>query len=268
MHPLIDEMQSAMELAGADSTEDRPKLHIDGKRVDLSASSKRLTGIAARLASVNDKTFGPIAERLDVERLIIAEMRGGDISALAHCRRLTHLNITWAPKLHDISPLAQLDRLECLELTDTPKITDISALSNLKKLRVLLYRGGIWNANRAETLEPLAGLDRLQVLVLQNLRVSSGGLRPLAVLSGLRALFLSNQFDTADYAYLAVHLPRTTCDKFAPFEVLSSEIGGCDVLVTGKRKPFLDSRKPADQVRLEKYVQAFEKLKARFSAEA
>ena len=267
MHPLVDEMQAALQKAGFDQTEDRPKLHIDGRRMDPRSIDLPLKGTAAHLASTNDKTFPPIAERLDVARLTITEMRGVDLSALTCCNRLTHLNITWATKLKNISLLGTCRNLQFLEITDAPKITDLSAIGHLKNLRVLIYRGGIWNANRADTLDPLAELDCLEVLCLQNLRVSLGGLRPLAALTGLKDLFLSNQFDTADYAFLAAHLTGTACDQFSPYETLKSEIGGCNVKVTGKRKPFLDTRKPKDQARLEKYVRAFNALKDGFKSE-
>ena len=265
MHPLIDRMRDELEVAGSVGTEDRPKLHIDGKRVDPNGAG-RLTGVAAKLCSVNAKTFEPIAARLDVERLTIVEMRGGALDAL-NCARLTHLNITWATKLADISALAQFPGLEYLELTDTPKVHDLSPVSRLTNLRALVFQGGIWNRNRALSLEPIAKLPALEVLALLNLAVDEGGLRPLAKLDHLNALFLSNQFETADYAYLSVHLTKTECGQLAPYETLASEIGGNTVMVTGKRKPFLNLRVEKDRVRLEKYEVAFRALQAGFQAE-
>ena len=265
MHPLIEQMREELEIARSDGSEDRPKLHIDGKRVDL-AGAGRLGGVAAKLCSVNAKTFQPIAARLDIERLTIVEMRGGDLADL-ECPRLTHLNITWATKLADVSALSRCSRLRYLELTDTPKVHDLSPLSKLANLRALVFQGGIWNRNRAQSLDPIADLPALEVLALLNLAVEEGGLRPLAKLARLKALFLSNQFETADYAYLSVHLPRTDCAQFEAYETLASEIGGNNVLVTGKRKPFLNTRDEMDRVRLEKYVAAFQALQAGFRAE-
>ena len=217
MHPLIDQMRDELNEAGADETEDRPKLLIDGARVDPGTDAGRLTGTAAFVASVNARTFPPIARRLDVERLSIVEMRGGELADLACCARLTHLAITWATKLADISAIGTCRALRYLEITDAPKVRDLAPLADLKALRVLVYQGGIWNKNRAASLAPLTELGQLEVLFLANLAVEDGGLRPLAGLNGLRALFLSNQFETADYAFLAAHLPGTECPAIRSF---------------------------------------------------
>ena len=80
LHPLHEEMYDALEEAGGDSSEDRPKLYIDGVRIDPGDADRPLKGKAARLCSVNDKTFAPIARHLDVERLSIIELRGADIA--------------------------------------------------------------------------------------------------------------------------------------------------------------------------------------------
>ncbi|NKB27910.1 MAG: hypothetical protein GKR99_10285 [Rhodobacteraceae bacterium] len=77
---------------------------------------------------------------------------------------------------------------------------------------------------------------------------------------------MSNQFDTSDYAYLSVYLPRAECARFAPYESLLREIGGKDVMVTGKRKPFLNTRDPKDAAQPEKYLTADCVEKLRFRA--
>ena len=263
LHPLQKEMYDVLARAGVDNTEDRPKLFIDGRRVDLKTEAGAFKGTTARLNSTNDKTFPDIAGRLDVEHLSIGEMRGADLSALANCKRLTHLHMNWATKLADLSVLRTFGALSFLEIEDAPKIETIEPIGALKNLRWLCYRGGIWNANHADTLEHLAGLSKLEALVLHNLKVSKDGLKPLAALKSLGFLALSNQFETEDYAYLSVHMPETKCAQFAAYQHYNSSNYG-DIMVTGKRKPFLKSRDPKDQARLQKYVAAFKKLQDGF----
>ena len=67
----------------------------------------------------------------------------------------------------------------------------------------------------------------------------------------------------ADYAYLAARLPQVECDMFAPFVPLGQAIGGSDVMVVGKRKPFLNASRDAD--RLARYVRDFERLQSGFA---
>jgi hypothetical protein len=75
---------------------------------------------------------------------------------------------------------------------------------------------------------------------------------------------VSNQFPTEDYAYLAVELPNVICEMFQPYIKLNQKINDLDIMVTGKRKPFLNSK--ADTDRILKYEKAFEKLKKKFES--
>jgi hypothetical protein len=94
--------------------------------------------------------------------------------------------------------------------------------------------------------------------------VLADGLRPLAHIRTLRRLELSNQFDTEDYAYLSVHLPQATCDKFAPFVRLPQPFeDGRDVMVVGRRKPFLSSQ--IDAAKLRRYDERFSELRRQFA---
>lgn len=54
---------------------------------------------------------------------------------------------------------------------------------------------------------------------------------------------------------LSVTLPKTKCDCFKPYIFLSSPIEDKDVMVVGKRKPFLNSK--VDVKKLQKYEEQF-----------
>ena len=116
----------------------------------------------------------------------------------------------------------------------------------------------MWNKNTADSLEPIGGLSVLEELRLTNVRVLDGGLRPVARCSALRSLVVSNQFPTADYAYLSVALPETSCDMFAPYVEPSLALGESIVMVVGSGKPFLHA--VDDAARLERYATAFRDL--------
>jgi hypothetical protein len=166
--------------------------------------------------------------------------------------------VRWNTRARDIEALGGLSSLQGLVLEDTPKIRDLAPLARLRGLSSIEFSGGIWNRNTASSLEPLAQLTSLRDLTLLNLRVESGGLRPLARCRSLETLELSNQFATEDYAYLSVHLPNARCPHFAPYIRLKQPVDGKDIMVVGRRKPFLNSRR--DQKRLERYASAFAKL--------
>ncbi|MCJ1908965.1 hypothetical protein [Planococcus ruber] len=98
-------------------------------------------------------------------------------------------------------------------------------------------------------------------LGLSNIKVANESLQPLAELKGLKELAISNQFSTEEFAKLSVALPNTTCDKFSPFvRVVLPD--GLDLMVVGKRKPFLNSTN--DSAKMKKYEERFRALQEAF----
>jgi hypothetical protein len=244
---------------------DKPVLVLDGTVIPIREVTATVSGDAAYVVGVNQASFEKLCTHLRTATLQFYEMRVGDLSALEQLGKLAHLAIRWNTKLVDLKPLAQLKSLETLVLEDTPKAHDLAPLAECGKLQHLEFSGGIDTKNTAEDLSPLTSLRKLRSLTLANLKVTEGGLRPLAGCRQLTELEVSNQFDTEDYALLSVRLPKTRCEKFAPYVPLEEPLGEKDVMVVGRRKPLLNAAK--DQQRLAKYAEAFAKLQQQFEAE-
>lgn len=242
----------------------RPRLFLDGRDLDLSAMPDVLRGERASVIGAHGPALGEILARLDVETLGICDSRADDFSALARMPGLRRLDIRYATRLSDAGFLGHLGKLDVLSLYETPRLFDLAPVSEARSLRALDFSGGFSAPNKVRTLAPLGTLGALEVLRLTNLRVTEGGLRPLAGCTGLRSLDVSNQFETADYAYLSVMLPKVECSLFNACSDLGRDIGGADVMVTGKRKPFLNSTR--DATRLEKYRKDFAALQDGFRA--
>src|SRR5690606_36837426 len=110
-------------------------------------------------------------------------------------------------------------------------------------------------------------LQNLQTLTLRNLRFMDNSLKSISMLSSLKHLNISNQFETSEYAYLAAKMPNTQCELFQAYTICKLTDANqelvWDRMVTGKRKPLLLSSK--DGKKLEKYVQDFDNLKSSFT---
>lgn len=248
------------------NAKDKPIAVIDGEAHRVADINARLEGAAAYVVGINEKLFPRFCEHVRVDSVHFYEMRVEDLGPLVQLQGLSHLAIRWNTKAKDISFLEGMASLRALILEDTPKIKNLSPLASLPNLSALMFSGGIWNKNRAETLAPIGSLGELRELVLANLQVRSGGLRPIGNCRGLKSLKVSNQFPTEDYAYLSVVLPDTHCELFAPFVSRGSgRIGDKDIMVVGKRKPFLNSTDDAD--RLAKYEAAFRDLQSKFASD-
>jgi hypothetical protein len=66
-----------------------------------------------------------------------------------------------------------------------------------------------------------------------------------------------------DYAYLSVALPQVQCKFFAPW-VRVNQFDGKDTMITGRRKPFLNSATHAEKIAA--YEKAFARLQEQFAA--
>lgn len=243
--------------------ENKPAAIIDGIIHRINEIESCIEGDSACIVGVNQDQFQKLCSLIQVKTLYFYEMRVEDLSPLLGQSNLSRLAIYWNTKLIDLSPIRNLTSLQTLILKHTPKAQDISALSNLINLVALEYSGGNWSTNTAKSLVPITRLTNLSELIISNIRIESDGLRPLALCRSLKNLSVNNNFPTEDYAYLAAHLRNTKCELFAPWVRLHQTIGDKDIMVIGKRKPFLNSG--TDRKLMDKYSDEFLKLVLEYS---
>ena len=265
--PLLDDVRAIRsQEAPAWDERDRPLLIADGRLIRLKELRADVRATQAYAVGVRPPDLDRLARHLTTEALVLYDVQVPDLTPLQHLGGLQWLALSWNTKVTSLDPLTSLRHLTRLTIDDTPKVRDLEPLASLTSLVALEYSGGIWNRNTALTLEPISRLPVLEELRLTNLKVFEGGLRPLAASRSLRRLDVSNQFDTADYAYLSVALPEVDCASFAPYvDLVEGSDEGRTVMVIGTRKPFLD--KDRDAVRLARYRAEFERLQATFRAE-
>ena len=264
--PLLDRLDELQFPEAKWGKEDRPVLIADGNVMHVRELGSIVQADAAYAVGLRQRDFDRLTEVLRTTKLRFYDMPVEDITSLGRVGSLRSLMIEWNTKLLSLAALASLTDLTTLSIVDTPKVKDLTPLAALTKLRALEYSGGIWNKNTAESLEPVGRLPALEELQLSNIRVLSGGVRPLANCRALRRLAVSNHFPTEDFAYLSVALPDTDCWLFAPYVPIDTPAeDDADVMVVGSRKPFLNSKK--DAARLQRYEDDFRRLQDQAAAE-
>ncbi len=222
------------------------------------------TPIAAQRAfcfSVNEKELAHLCEMIDVVYLGFKGLRTTTLSPLQNLPRLRRLKLWWVQKLVDLSPLATLP-LDVLTLDDIRYANDLQPLGDMPSLQSLLISGGMNGTQKIDTLAPLATMPALRELQIIATAVTEDGLRPLVDCAALRELLLPSTFETVEYAYLRAKRPDIRCAELAAYQKLSHPLGDKDILVTGKRKPFLSSK--TDDKRLETYQQRFDEMVASY----
>lgn len=254
----LDTMIQPINAARGTQNGGRMAVFVDGNEVPAGA---RVKGHAAAIFKTNDKTLPDALSRVDVAYLHLYECRATDVSALADQHRLIGLSLEWMSKVTTLEWVAGLKNLTALSLVNLSKLSDLGPLASLGGLRGLAISGSMTSSMRLASFAPIANLHALEELNLIATRVDdANGLRPLSACIALKTLWLPNTYETADYAYLAAKLPRAACARFNAFERLEPPLGSKNVMVTGKRKPFLSL--PQDAAKLAKYEAAFDALKS------
>lgn len=238
-------------------------VEIDGVSLSDEEIDEPRTGDHALMYKVTESQFARLCRSVSVESLFLKNVQVESLSDLRHINGLKHLLINYNRNLSSLDSLEDVPPLETLILQSVRHVHDLGPLAfqpGLEALEIAGSMGSLTPDAVINTLAPVAELTNLRELSLINARVSVGGLRPLAKCSSLESLSLPNTFETSDYAYLSVALPNTRCDSLAPLVKFDSPIPGTDkdVLIVGRRKPFLNSRRDAEKIA--RYVRAFEKL--------
>jgi hypothetical protein len=208
-----------------------------------------------------------------------------------HGTRFQAIEFWKCPRLEDLTPLEDLPALRIVSfywnqrsprlwnLARTPNLTalsfqDFTRLHQLDELRAgesleeVAFGDAVWAKSTFETLEPLSSLTGLRSLSIHPRRIDDGRVQPLGALTDLEKLSIPfNLFTTEQIAWLRARLPKTVesttlaavlqLKKPLPLDDKSR-----DVLLIGKRKPFLNSKLDAD--RISRHVRSFEDMVNRF----
>ena len=109
------------------------------------------------------------------------DLRELDLSGLANCEKIYHLDLRYGLPIRDLSFLAGSNRLEELRLEELPALRDVSALKELKRLKTLdlLYCLAV------DDYTPIAGCEALERI---ELHTDGAPLRDASFLTGLTQL--------------------------------------------------------------------------------
>lgn len=215
------------------------------------------------LVGANDKELRKILPLVNLKYLNLYQVLAKDLTVLEILDKTDTIILHWNTKATSLWDISKNINLKTLEITDFSKLEVIDQLSFATQIDSLTLGGGHGKPLKIKSLNPLKDLTNLRYLGLTNLRIEDDTLQPLGQLKDLETLEISNQFETKEYAWLAIRLKNTKCKMFKATN--SCNIVGADnktvwdTMVTGRKKSFLLSTK--DQAKIEKHIKDFEKLK-------
>lgn len=247
-----------------DKNEKSLHMSVSAKNIDR---LKELSIENLWLIGANDKELRKILPLVDVKYLNLYQVLAKDLTILETLDKIEAIILNWNTKATALWDISKNKHLKTLEITDFSKLEEIDQLSLATQIIDLKLGGGHDKPLKIKSIYPLKALKNLRTLSLTNLKIADDTLRPLGHLKNLEVLYLSNQFETKEYAWLATRLPNTKCEMFQPTN--SCNIVGADnklvwdTMVTGRKKSFLLSTK--DQAKIAKHIKDFEKLKNELS---
>ena len=247
---------------------------------DLDAIAARPGATALRVSGLDQKTFERLVVRYGSQFDAIYFWKSGRIADLTPLESLPQLRLVAfyhnqrTTRLWDLRRTARLVGLQFENLTRLHALDDLETGRTLQELN---FGDALWNTPVFHSLAPLAALVSLRRLSFNARRIDDGRIQPLASLTQLEWLaFPARLFSTSQVAWLRARLPESVQShvlgplfRLGPIRNLSDNtITEVDknVLVVGRRKPALSSRR--DAARIQQYVEEFARLVQRFREDA
>lgn len=239
---------------------------------DLDAISARPDATALRVSGLDQKTFERLVTRHGSQFDAIYFWKSGRIAdltpleTLPQLRQVAFYHNQRTSRLWDLRRTARLVGLQFENFTRLHTLDDLATGGALHELH---FGDALWNTSVFDSLSPLAALVSLKRLSFSARRITDGRIQPLASLTQLdRLAFPANLFTTSQVAWLRARLPESVQSHvLGPLFRLGPVINASDktviemdkdILVVGRRKPALNSRR--DDARIQRYVAEFARL--------
>ena len=154
------------------------------------------------VSRVNQKMFDAACKIPNLEGMFVKWSGIKNIEGLRNAKNLRHLHLGGSSQVESIEVLGELNQFVTLTLEQLNKITDFSIIAKLTDLEGLGLNGGIWTAQKIDTLKPLANLRNLKYLTLINTRLIDKSFNPILNLTELVRFDISWNYPVAEFEKL------------------------------------------------------------------
>jgi hypothetical protein len=183
-----------------------------------------------------------------------------DLTKLEQLSNVEYLIFFWNQRATHLWDLSKNLQLKGLSFDDFTRMHTLAEIPLAPVLEELNFGDKVWNKYVLESLEPLCEAKKLKSLIFSAKKIEDNDITPLSKICSLERLeFPTNLFTTEQVAWLTANTKNVNSSVLAPYLKVKypneySE-NKEDVIVIGKRKPFLNSLK--DRTRLDKYEKDF-----------
>lgn len=168
---------------------------------------------------VNQDFLEEISRLNGLEYLELEVLTAGDLATVCKLPGLRTLKIDSPRKISDFSPLHKLPSLTRLFIQNAKHLSSLEAFSTAHNLISLGIEGSIYTAQKIHSLKPLAGLSSLEALFLTNVRLQDKDLSDLCGIPNLKVLECARFAPKSSFAKLRDHMPNLECHWCDDYEI-------------------------------------------------
>lgn len=243
--------------------------HITYEQIDVLKNHPNAT--EAHVSGLTQDTFNYFIENYGQQFKVINFWKCPLISDFARLEQLTnveYLIFFWNQRSTHLWDLSKNPHLKGISFDDFTRMHTLEEIPLAPELEELYFGDKVWNKYVLETLKPLCYVQKLNNLVFSAKKIDDNDVTHLAKICSLRKLeFPPRLFTTEQVAWLTANVKNVNSSVLAPYLKLKHPLDYSekkeDILVIGKRKPFLNSHQ--DKTRIERYEKEFFNLVAKYS---
>lgn len=222
----------------------------------------KLSGLTQEAFEYFIKKYGPRLKYVKFFKNKFIE----DLSPLASLENAVYIDFFFNQRVTKLWDMAKNKSLIGLSFEDFSRLHSLEGVETAPSLKYLNFGNAVWPKSMMLDLEPLLKTN-LVGFSFGGKSIENNDIMTIAKIKSLRHFgCASNLYPTEDLARLVAARPDLQGHALRPYYQFKS-LGADykDVLICGKRKPFLSSAK--DHERIEKYVAEWSRLVEKYRAE-
>jgi len=178
-----------------------------------------------------------------------------DFSALSRLTKVRYIDFFGNQRVTKLWDMSSNHCLEGLAFNDFSRLRSLDGIQNAPNLKHLHFGNKVWATSILSDLEPLAG-TKLISFSFGGKKIEREDISVYARMPELKVLdFATNLYTTEILAQIVAMCPDVSGYALVPYRTFDASNREKDVLICGKGKPFLHSKK--DMEKIEGYKKKF-----------